>query len=165
MEDDTVLVIDFGSRQVRILTPFAELTRLCYRRQGTAAPHSHAAFRAFGEAHRAGGGLAGMAGCGSQAAGGVQQGAGEPAQRQAGQLSRGEPGELAELAVTRCRGTADDPGFIDPGDIGGAVAVRVADLVVRAAEHVGQAHQLDEADVLCPVTEKPHGRRIPRKPK
>ena len=28
MEDDTVLVIDFGSRQVRILTPFAELTRL-----------------------------------------------------------------------------------------------------------------------------------------
>jgi hypothetical protein len=28
MEDDTVLVIDFGSRQVRILTPFTELTRL-----------------------------------------------------------------------------------------------------------------------------------------
>src|SRR5690242_5534819 len=28
MEDDTVLIIDFGSRQVRILTPFAELTRL-----------------------------------------------------------------------------------------------------------------------------------------
>ena len=28
MEDDTALVIDFGSRQVRILTPFAELTRL-----------------------------------------------------------------------------------------------------------------------------------------
>jgi hypothetical protein len=28
VEDDTALVIDFGSRQVRILTPFAELTRL-----------------------------------------------------------------------------------------------------------------------------------------
>jgi hypothetical protein len=62
-----------------------------------------------------------------------------------GSCPRGEPGELAEPAVTRCRGTADDPGFTDPGDIGGAVAVRVADLVVRAAEHVGQAHQLDEA--------------------
>ena len=28
VEDDTVLVIDFGSRQERIMTPFAELTRL-----------------------------------------------------------------------------------------------------------------------------------------
>ena len=28
VEDDTVLVIDFGSRQERIMTPFAMLTRL-----------------------------------------------------------------------------------------------------------------------------------------
>jgi hypothetical protein len=28
VEDDTALVIDFGSRQVRIMTPFAKLTRL-----------------------------------------------------------------------------------------------------------------------------------------
>jgi hypothetical protein len=28
VEDDTVLVIDFGSRQERIMTPFAKLTRL-----------------------------------------------------------------------------------------------------------------------------------------
>ncbi len=28
VEDDTALVIDFGSRQERIVTPFAKLTRL-----------------------------------------------------------------------------------------------------------------------------------------
>jgi hypothetical protein len=28
VEDDTALVIDFGSRQERIMTPFAKLTRL-----------------------------------------------------------------------------------------------------------------------------------------
>jgi hypothetical protein len=28
VEDDTALVVDFGSRQVRIITPFAKLTRL-----------------------------------------------------------------------------------------------------------------------------------------
>ena len=28
VEDDTALVIDFGSRHVRIMTPFARLTRL-----------------------------------------------------------------------------------------------------------------------------------------
>jgi hypothetical protein len=28
VEDDTALVIDFGSRHVRIMTPFAKLTRL-----------------------------------------------------------------------------------------------------------------------------------------
>ena len=28
VEDDAALVIDFGSRQVRIMTPFAKLTRL-----------------------------------------------------------------------------------------------------------------------------------------
>ena len=28
VEDDTVLIIDFGSRQERIMTPFAKLTRL-----------------------------------------------------------------------------------------------------------------------------------------
>jgi hypothetical protein len=36
----------------------------------------------------------------SEAAGGVQEGAEEPARLQAGLLSRREPGELAELAVT-----------------------------------------------------------------
>jgi len=28
VEDDTALLIDFGSRQERIVTPFAKLTRL-----------------------------------------------------------------------------------------------------------------------------------------
>jgi hypothetical protein len=46
------------------------------------------------------GSLAGTARCGSQTADGVQQGTREPAQLQAGQLSRGEPSNLAELAVT-----------------------------------------------------------------
>jgi hypothetical protein len=36
----------------------------------------------------------------SEAAGGVQEGAEEPARLQAGLLSRCEPGELAELALT-----------------------------------------------------------------
>ena len=54
----------------------------------------------------------------SEAAGGVKEGAREPAQLQAGQLSRREPGELAELAITGCRGTSDDPGFIEGGDVG-----------------------------------------------
>jgi len=28
VEDDTILVVDFGSRQERIVTPFTKLTRL-----------------------------------------------------------------------------------------------------------------------------------------
>jgi len=56
----------------------------------------------------------------------VQEGAGEPAQLQAWQLSRREPGEIAELAVG------------------------VADLVIGPAEHVHQAHQPDvRADLFA----------------
>ena len=43
---------------------------------------------------------AGRARSGSQMAGGVPEGAQEPARLQAGQLSRREPGELAGLAIT-----------------------------------------------------------------
>jgi hypothetical protein len=54
-----------------------------------------------------------------------------------------EPGELAELAIAGCRGTADDPGFADSADVDGAVAAGVADLVAGAAGHVCQADQAD----------------------
>jgi len=41
----------------------------------------------------------------SEAAGGVKEGAGEPAQLQGGKFSGCEPGELAELAIADRRGT------------------------------------------------------------
>jgi hypothetical protein len=45
VEDDTALVVDFGSRHVRIVTPCAKLTKLGYRRRrpvGTATSRSRA---------------------------------------------------------------------------------------------------------------------------
>ena len=72
----------------------------------------------------------------SKAACGLEEDAGEPAQLQAGQFSVGEPGKFAELAIAGSGGAVDDPGFVNRGDVGGAVAVGLADLVVRAAEHV-----------------------------
>src|SRR5260370_32024237 len=97
----------------------------------------------------------------SEAAGSVKEGAGEPAQLQAGQLSQREPGELAELAITGCRGTSDYVGFIDSGDVGGAVAVGVADLVIGPAEHVHQADQLDVgADLFAGLPDRCRGGRL-----
>jgi hypothetical protein len=97
----------------------------------------------------------------SEAAGGVKEGAGEPAQLQAGQFGRREPGELAELAITGCRGTVDDPGFIDSGDVGGVVAVGVADLVIGPAGRVRQAHQHDVgADLFAGFPDRRRGRRF-----
>ena len=66
----------------------------------------------------------------SKAACGLEEGAGEPAQLQAGQFCVGEPGKFAELAIAGSRGAVDEPGFVNRGDVGGAVAVGVADLVV-----------------------------------
>src|SRR5262249_40366455 len=57
---------------------------------------------------------------------GVEQGAGEPAQAQSRQFLSGEPGDVAEFAVAGRGGTIDDPRFVDGGDIGDAVSVRVA---------------------------------------
>jgi hypothetical protein len=54
-----------------------------------------------------------------------------------------EPGRLAELAVTDDRGTADDPGLVNSVDIRDLVPVLITDLVIRPAEHVQQAHQLN----------------------
>ena len=46
-------------------------------------------------------------------------------------------------------GTADDRGLIHRGHVGGPVAVRVADLVVRAAQDVQQSYQPDlDADLF-----------------
>jgi hypothetical protein len=93
----------------------------------------------------------------------VKERAGEPAQLQAGQFSRREPGELAELAVTGCRGPCDDPGFIDGGDVGGAIAVGVADLVIGPAEHVHQADQPDVgADLFAGLPDRRRGGRLAR---
>jgi hypothetical protein len=64
----------------------------------------------------------------SEAAGGVQHGAGEPAELERGKFLRGEPGDLAELAIAGCRGARDDPGLVDGGHIGDTVAARVGDL-------------------------------------
>ena len=86
----------------------------------------------------------------SQAARGTEQGAGEPAQSQPGQVPGPEPAQLAELAITDNRGAPGDAGLINTGDIRDTVAVRVTDLVVRPAEYVQQAHQLNiDADLLA----------------
>jgi len=90
------------------------------RTQGTC---SSAAFRAFGGPI----GSAceepwGAARYEAEAAGGTREYSREPAQLKGGQLSRDQPGELAELAIAWCRGTADDPGFIESGEMGGPVA-------------------------------------------
>src|SRR5437763_741125 len=98
---------------IRSLALTARSVSLCHRRRpGTAwstdlplMPHSARSTQLI---EPVAGSLAGTARCGSQSTDGVQQGAGEPAQLQAGQLSRGEPGNLAELAVTGAGGTADD---------------------------------------------------------
>jgi hypothetical protein len=72
-----------------------------------------------------------------------------------------EPGELAELAIAGCRGALDDPGLINGGDVGGTVAVRVADLILRAAEHVQQAHQLNAGpDLLAGLPDRRRGGRL-----
>ncbi len=79
----------------------------------------------------------------------------------AGQLCWREPGEFAELAITGCGGAVDDPGFINGGDVGGAVAVGVADLVIRAAEHVHQADQLDVgADLFAGLPDRGRSGRL-----
>ena len=97
----------------------------------------------------------------SEAAGGVKEGAREPAQLQAGQLSGREPGEFAELAITGCPGICDDPGFIHSGDIGGPVVVGVADLEIGPAEHVHQADQLDiGADLFAGLPDRGRGGRL-----
>jgi hypothetical protein len=124
---------------------------------------AHAAFGSIGGTHRAADGQQPYeyGRYKSQASGGAKEGAREPAQLQTGQLSRREPGELAELAITRCRGTCDDPGFIDRGDVGRAVAVGVADLVIGAAEHVDQADQMDVgADLLAGLPDRCRGGRL-----
>ena len=91
----------------------------------------------------------------------MKESAREPAQLQAGQLSRREPGELTELAITGCRGTSDNPGFIDSGDVGGAVAVRVGDLVIGPAEHIHQADQLNVgADLFAGLPDRCRGGRL-----
>ena len=66
----------------------------------------------------------------------------------------------------------DDPGFVDSGDVGGAVAVGVADLEIGPAEHVHQADQLDVgADLFAGVPDRgprratrPRPRRRPGHP-
>lgn len=65
-------------------------------------------------------------------------------------MSRRESGELAELAITRCGGICDDAGFVDRGDVGGAVAVGIPDLVTGATERVHQADQADVGSVIGP---------------
>ena len=61
----------------------------------------------------------------------------------------GKPGDVAQLVVADRRGTIDDRGLVDRGDVGDPVSVRVADLVVRAAEDVQQPDQPDlDADLL-----------------
>ena len=60
----------------------------------------------------------------------MKEGAGEPAQLQAGQFCGREPGELAQLAISCCRGSRDDPGRQDVrlrlAPTGGALCVSVA---------------------------------------
>ena len=80
----------------------------------------------------------------SEAAGGVQEGAEEPARLQAGLLSRREQASSLSSPSPGCWGTCDDPGLVYSDDVCGAVAAGAADLVAGPA---GQVRQADRPDV------------------
>lgn len=69
---------------------------------------------------------------------GGEESTGEPVQGQAGELCGAEPGHITEFTVSNRRDATDDFSFVDRGDMGGAVTVGLGDLVVAAAEHIGE---------------------------
>jgi hypothetical protein len=97
----------------------------------------------------------------SEMARGRKKSAGEVIQLQPGQLSGREPGHVAEFIVAWARGTSDDRGFVHRGDVGGAISIRVTDLVLRAAEDVQQPYQPDlDADLFAGLPGGGLGRRF-----
>jgi hypothetical protein len=97
----------------------------------------------------------------SETAYGAQQGTREPGQLQPRQYSGLEPVQLAELAITDDGRTLHDAGLVNSVDVSDSVPVGVADLEVRPAEHVQQAHQLNvDPDLLAGLPDRRCGWRL-----
>lgn len=56
-------------------------------------------------------------------------------------MSRAEPANINEFAVSDRRDAAHDFSFVDGGGVGGAVTVRISGLTTGAAEHIDQRKQ------------------------
>lgn len=97
----------------------------------------------------------------SKTARGTKQGTSKPAQLQPAQVRRREPGEPAQLPVTRPRHAVNDPGLIDSRDVRHPVPVRVNDLIIRAAQHAQQTRQPHpDPDLLPGLPDRRLSRRL-----